>query len=641
MLKNVKLLSLAGTLVLGVGVMACGGGGGSNEDTTPAVTEVEGSAVDGPIANAVVSCLKSDGTEDSAFKALNLRTGLDGKYKYNVNQYPNCVTMVLSPATDGRSYDVMTGQDMNMVLKSFPPEDGKPAFASPLSTILAETPASERSALLSSLGFDVTGGVDAAVAAVMKQDPYEVKGSDAEKALATKVAQLNSVVSQVYSSVVKLAESSTTTSSTTLSTTAFTGIMQSVATTVKENATIIKDISTSATASSTQTNTLLSAAITNLPTSVTSVVNKDSMTVYKEVAASELATTTQTVQASVNSAITTGKFTGSAKIVDSATELKDTSSKAAKSDSVGEVKKVVDAIVATSTTPLTAAQHLDLAAALSSTVAADSTAMTALIEGSSAGTGVTSSTALATINTAVTTAVSTNCNTCSAVNLEEVFAIKGLACSGNSITLGTSGSNTVSYSDSGSVANTPTASKSDVVFSCMVEGYNNGTGKAVVTQTYTTGLSVYMKDKSGKREITTSLSPVSIVVTAGADPASVSPSNVTVSFPAAKVAYSGKDSDGKSVSGSIASPTGLNNVIFSSGTELKIDLNKYLELVENNEPSNSSLKVVNTSGTYTFELGFTGQIDLGFSSNGKLTKLIPADGTKVSGQVIDGTVKLQ
>ncbi|MEO5333630.1 MAG: hypothetical protein H7839_16580 [Magnetococcus sp. YQC-5] len=580
--KGTTLLAMAGAMALVIGTAACGGGGGSSDGGGSKLGVVK--PTDGYIAGATMTCNTSTSTlTGNNFLSTNNSnlTEADGSFTYDTSKY-SCVTVTATAGTG--STDLLTGANPKMVLKSPAPSAGGSVYPSPLTTMLQSVPAADLSTVMNNL----FGSSTLSLADVASVNPYGTAPSDATKAAQqVAITKTNLIIAQVYNAAIKLTESS---GGVTISDTNAAALMDAVSTSVLATA---KSKNLVSNADKATMNTVLTAVISNIPTA-SLAVDKTKMTQYVDVAAQELATNHTSSLAIIEANKSDLSKVGDTGNASFSNVLKTQLYTAAVANAVSTVKAVIDAVFATDTVKAAAA-----IAAL-------------------AGQDLTTATAIQTALNKTTTLCDATCQSA----LVNITAVKGFGCANNTVGVGISSPQSVTYGTSGALISAVTGvGKNDVTISCNLRGFTSDDGKTAKTNTYTTSLNLYMKDASGNRMINATLAPVTVSVT-GSTTASSTPSAATITVPTtAKLVFNGRDSNNTAVNGSLSN-LGEDLVTMSNGA-LKVNTNSFLTSIQTKVGSSSPLNVLTTAGTFKFELGFGG-IHVGYINGTTLSNLVPS-----------------
>ena len=225
----------------------------------------------------------------------------------------------------------------------------------------------------------------------------------------------------------------------------------------------------------------------------------------------------------------------------------------------------------------------------------------------------------------------------------DIDKIKGIGCANNQITVGTGA--TASYGDDGVFAGViALGSNADASFSCSVRAFNNAGATAAETWMWVNvPFSFFVADTDGNRQVAASLDKVTVSVGGSA---TSTPSSVSVSVPEdAVLTFVGINSAGSKVTGSVTNAThDISDVVSTNGDSLTIDADDLLSRIQVKVGSDSDLHVLETSGTYRFQLGFGVPVGIINDAGSALSRAVPVGSgadNKVSGARVTGTLSVQ
>ncbi|MEO5330952.1 MAG: hypothetical protein H7839_02945 [Magnetococcus sp. YQC-5] len=617
------LLAMTSAVALVFGTVACGGGSSSHKATSAPSTDtlavannnstssnppsvpgqLNGSVVDGWIAGAFIQCI----TGNKKVNIVNIKnnqsiTSAEGQFAYDAAL--QCDQIEASSSNTGSTLDTLTGQDPQMTLLGPAPTEAFPSHISPLTTIIALTPANQQSELMQIL----FGDRSKKLTDVSRIHPFG-KTDGADQVMVAQVAKLNTVVSQTYLALVRMYTSITAKKLDTEQATAFMGSLAAAMVThgasLLENAvsatsmTNIMNLATNALSPTVTTPDVKKQMLALVPIAIKTVTqtNADLLTILEN-----------TIQAKKDLALLLDPLHGDYK-----PDFKNRIHAAVTDASISNAQKIVQT-----------SGVIDPVAAMN--------ALAQLSPSKPSDSGSPPSTP-SDINTALGTLCDTTCQN----QVNKILTIKGLACANNQITIGTLRSQTVSYESNGQLRNTVTnVDNKDLVISCALRGYTNadGTGTLEEKKIYESKLFLYFFDVTHGRMINATLLPVQVTLT-GNSPPNVIPSAVDISIPAGAILSFTAKTNSLILNALLSNVAQDANLVVSSNQgSLQVDANKLIDLIRNKYGANNIPYLIEPASTYQFELGL-GDIDLGFVGTSSLNNLLPS-GTHVSGHAIQG-----
>ncbi|MEO5377094.1 MAG: DUF1566 domain-containing protein [Magnetococcus sp. DMHC-6] len=647
MLKNIKLLSLSAVLVLGVGIMACGGGGGSSDHVEGGI--VHGFAVDGYIVNADVDCIKADGTVDAEFRAAGIQTDSNGEYTYDSREY-ECEKIAVSSNILGTTYDKSTGLDPQINLVSSAPTVGKNTYATPLSTMLSfETPAQQAN-LLGSLGF---GSEFRSLSDVSLVNPYDSN-------VDINFLRLNLLLMEVKRHIAYLVEMSNNTNF------AQNGSMHPkkiLASTVHPLPFSFIDnlLNSFFSFSSSYAYAYFELSDNyNKNNFNFSLTDSDNLDFWKpnnnneEAVDSLIDNSLFKLNVNYTASFETTKKLSKSLLNNYSDQLSNiiltsgtqNNPKDFVSDS-GFLKKSQINTLDTFNNIFKKGADLfssEQIAAITTQIVSNNDLLISIENFSNNGVPLNSD-LLALVNNILKSNWMDACDmvlkegkSCGGYPYDDIFKVDALACKDNKVSVGSTQPVSKSYNSSGDVVDLFLPySSDDVIISCDIEDYYNDVGTQA--RNYDTVLSLYVKDTLGSRQITATLSPVTLSVTASS---TVTPADLSITIPSNAVfKFNGVDVTGTAVSGTLKGSSGLNHLITAKNGVLSVNANEFLKIINDKVGIGHQMNILETTGTtFKFEIGISG-VNVGHVADGKVTGWIPTDGQKVGGQVISGSFRFR